>query len=278
MDVKSINRAMWFFNKIIEASRYGGISRDELIDKWEQSCHNDYDGDKKRLKERTFYRVIDEIESLFNCEVSGRDGKYKVVEDYRDSSEPITTILDFLLKRGTQDEMMKLVGMLFGANSGVTTIRALKEMLDGKEAEYAQQFISIGNSRGIKGADNIKKDAVYTRNYVCVWDEATYQRTDQWLSIGFYLNDVYFYVVTDEEDYERREHKAKQIGLGQGRYYRDENYWHEFVDRSLFQLSFDNAPDMEAIISHTEKLLAMLSKVEVEEKRNRELTIYGSIG
>ena len=130
--------------------------------------------------------------------------------------------------------------------------------------KYAEEFLKISDS--IKGADCVEPDEYY-RNYVCVWNKAVYHCTWQWLSIGFYEDAVFFYVVTNDDNAEERERKAKEISFGEGIRYRGGYYWHKPDDPALFSMPFDIRPDMEEIKKRVELIIERLAKVTTYDKK-----------
>ena len=132
---------------------------------------------------------------------------------------------------------------------------------------YSEEFLK--RAHYIKGADKAEPDEFY-RNYVCVWNDVVYHRTWQWLSIGFYDNEVYFYLVTNEEDSAERSRKAAEAGFGEGVRYRGGYYWHEPIEQTLFSMSFETKPDMDEVIRRAELLIRRLEKVQTSEKKIHE--------
>lgn len=54
MNIPIIRRLLWVMNEILDSTPNGGITRQALSDKWEDSCKNDKPGNP--IPERTFYR------------------------------------------------------------------------------------------------------------------------------------------------------------------------------------------------------------------------------
>ena len=143
--------------------------------------------------------------------------------------------------------------------------RDLSSVLSRLPQLYSSQFLEIAGHGGIKGADRVEKDEYYC-NYVCVWNDKDFKNTRLWLSIGFYENEVDFYVVTDEDNPEERQRNAFDIGLKDGVRYRGGYYWHEPSEKSLFSMAFDGKPDIEDVKKRAELLLSRIEKLANRDK------------
>lgn len=264
MNIPIIRRLLWVMNEILQATPHGGISRQELSKKWSNSCKNNKPGEP--LPERTFYRIMDGIKELFGCEVvcNPITKKYAIQlsdEDYMDDE---VSLLEILTKKASKASINEILQMLLAGNEiPLDDMRAARDLsiaISSLPQQYAEDFLQEASN--IEGADKFAKDEYYPNNYVCVWNDAVYHRTWQWLSIGFYDDEVYFYVVTNETDSEERDRKAKEISFGEGVRYRGGYYWHKPEDPDLFSIKFGTKPDMEAIRKRAELLLARLKKVQ----------------
>lgn len=267
MKISALKRLIWVMNEIIAATPSGGITRAELSDRWASSCQND---DKERdIKERTFYRICDDLKSLFDWEIvcNRCTGRYTVnTEDY-DPDEGDAPLLKILLRKGQVSPINQLLQMLVQGNDipddDMRAARDIAAAMSKLPQKYADDFQEQANL--IRGADRCAPDTYYP-HYVCVWDESVYQRTWQWLSIGFYANDVYFYIVSEEPDTGQRIRKATEAEAGAGVRYRGGHYWHKPLDPALFSIHFDTQPDMDAVNKRTEILLKKLAQVQSNDE------------
>ena len=116
-------------------------------------------------------------------------------------------------------------------------------------------------ARGISREELCSKWAVSSMNDY-PWEEATFQRTRQWLSIGLCPDGIYFYIVSDEQDYELREQRAEQAGAHEGVRYRRGYWWHEMKDPELFCMPYSAVPDFNEISRRGEYILSQLSNVK----------------
>lgn len=264
MNIPIIRRLLWVMNEILQATPHGGISRQDLSDKWRNSCKNNKPGDP--IPERTFYRIIDGIKELFGCEVvcNPITKKYAIQLNDEDYTDDEVSLLEILTKKASKASINEILQMLLAGNEipldDMRAARDLSVVVSSLPHQYAEAFLQEASS--IEGADKYAKDEHYPNNYVCVWNDTVYHRTWQWLSIGFYDDEVYFYVVTNETDPEARNRKAKEISFGEGVRYRGGYYWHKPEDPDLFSITFGTKPDMEAIKNRAELLLARLNKVQ----------------
>lgn len=256
-------------NEIVKASANGGITRDEMNKKWVNSCKNDYDGEP--ITERTFYRIKGNLEELFDCKIvcSPASKKYSVNDTDNDCDN--LTLLEILLRKVNRTSVNQILQMLMAGNDvpedDMRAARDLAAAVSRLPQTYSEEFLK--RAHDIKGADKAEPDEFY-RNYVCVWNDVVYHRTWQWLSIGFYDNEVYFYLVTNEEDSAERSRKAAEAGFGKGVRYRGGYYWHEPIEQTLFSMSFETKPDMGEVIRRAELLIRRLEKVQASEKKLNE--------
>lgn len=262
MNIPIIRRLLWVMNEIIDSTPNGGITRQALSDKWEDSCKNDKPGSP--IRERTFYRILDGIKELFGCELicNPTTKKYTIQledETFQDSESPLLKILMHNAGNASINEILQMI--VAGNDIPLNDMRAARDLsvaVSRLPQKNAEKF--LGEAVGINGADRAEEDEYYS-NYVCVWNEAVYGRTSQWLSIGFYDDEVCFYVVTHESDPAERERKATEAKVAEGIRYRGGYYWHEPVEKELFTMSFETKPDMSKVKKRVELLLERLANV-----------------
>lgn len=150
-------------------------------------------------------------------------------------------------------------------NDDMRAARDLSSVLSRLPQLYSSQFLEIAGHGGIKGADRVEKDEYYC-NYICVWNDTDFKNTRLWLSIGFYEDEIDFYVVTDKGDSAERQRNAFYIGLDEGIRYRGGYYWHEPSEKSLFSMAFDGKPDIEDVKKRVELLLSRIEKLANRDK------------
>lgn len=256
-------------NEIVAATNYGGISRDDLNRKWTKSCKNDYDG--KPITERTFFRIIANLKELFECEIicSKTSQKYYLIIDDEESNTKEMTLLEILRQKASHSSVNQILQMLVAGNdipdNDMRSARDLAAAVSRLPQIYSEEFLN--NAKNITGADMAEEDEYY-RNYICVWNNAVYHRTSQWLSIGFYDNEVCFYAMTNEPNPAERSRKAAEAGFGEGVRYRGGYYWHEPTDPELFTVPFGTKPDMKDVVRRAELLISRLEKVQTFQEKN----------
>lgn len=247
-----------------------GISREELCTKWAISSMNDYPGEE--ISERTFHRLRRLLEDAFQVTIEcSKDGNQR----YRLSSEDLTpgrpSLLDLVLMRAkeefdTTSSLNQIVSLLTAGNKLMpedeTALNGLATQLHRIPYDYGQRLISAVENGVIKHADSTEWDIDY-KYYISIWDEETFQRTHQWLSVGICPDGIYFYVVSDEQDYESRERRAAQVGADEGVRYRRGYWWHEMKDPELFCMPYAAVPDYGEIISRCTLILSLLKQVNV---------------
>ena len=267
MAANQLKQSLWFMREIRQSFPYG-ITREELCSKWAISSMNDYPGEE--ISERTFHRIRRLLEDAF--QVTIECSKYGN-KRYRLSAEDLTpgrpTLLDLVLLRAkeevdTTSSLTQIVSLLTSGNKLMpedeTALNDLAAQLHRIPYDYGQRLISAVENGVIKHADSAEWDIDY-KYYVSVWDEATFQRTRQWLSVGICPDGIYFYVVSDEQDYELREKRAEQVGADEGVRYRRGYWWHEMKDPELFCMPYAAVPDFSEIIGRCELILSLLKQV-----------------
>lgn len=260
-------------NEILAASSFG-ITRNEISDKWANSIKNDQN--ETEISERTFHRIKNDLMELFECEIicNPTTKRYSVqIPDDFGSDEQLTLLGILLMKEKksrkdtTINEILQMLTVGNDIpNDDMRAARDLSSALSRLPQLYSSQFLELANRGGINGANQSEKDEYYC-NYVCVWNDKDFKNTRLWLSIGFYENEVDFYVVTDEDNPAERQRNAFYIGLEEGIRYRGGYYWHKPSDKNLFSLSFDNKPNMEEVRKRAEILLSRIEKLTTRGKK-----------
>lgn len=255
--------------EILQGGSYG-ITREELCSKWAVSSMNDYQGEE--ISERTFHRIRRMLEDAFQVTIEcSKDGNQR----YRLSADDLTpgrpSLLDLVLMRSdngkdTSSSLNQIVALL---TSGGKLPRDDEDALNGLSRqlrqipyEYGKRLIAAVENGKIKGAQYAEWDMDYNY-YVSVWDEVTFQRTRQWLSVGICPEGIMFYIVSDEQDYDLRENRAEQVCADEGVRYRRGYWWYELKDPTLFQMPYSAVPDFDEIIRRCEHILHMLNNVMV---------------
>ena len=268
MSIPSLKRLLWVMNEILAASPVG-ITRSEISDKWANSIKNDQN--ETEISERTFHRIKNDLMELFECEIicnpTTKRYSAQIPDDF--GSDEQLTLLGILLmkeKKSRKDTTINEILQMLTVgndipNDDMRAARDLSSALSRLPQLYSSQFLELANRGGINGANQSEKDEYYC-NYVCVWNDKDFKNTRLWLSIGFYENEVDFYVVTDEDNPEERQRNAFDIGLKDGVRYRGGYYWHKPSDNNLFSLSFDNKPNMEEVRKRAEILLSRIKKID----------------
>ena len=273
MSIPSLKRLLWVMNEILAASPVG-ITRSEISDKWADSIKNDQK--ETEISERTFHRIKKDLMELFECEIicnpTTKRYSAQIPDDF--GSDEQLTLLGILLmkeKKSRKDTTINEILQMLTVgndipNDDMRAARDLSSVLSRLPQLYSSQFLEIAGHGGIKGADRVEKDEYYC-NYICVWNDTDFKNTRLWLSIGFYEDEIDFYVVTDEDNPEERQRNAFDIGLKAGVRYRGGYYWHKPSDNNLFSLSFDNKPNMEEVRKRAEILLSRIKKLTPRGKK-----------
>lgn len=272
MSIPSLKRLLWVMNEILAASSFG-ITRNEISDKWANSIKNDQN--ETEISERTFHRIKNDLMELFECEIicnpTTKRYSAQIPDDF--GSDEQLTLLDILLmkeKKSRKDTTINEILQMLTVgndipNDDMRAARDLSSALSRLPQLYSSQFLELANRGGINGANQSEKDEYYC-NYVCVWNDKDFKNMRLWLSIGFYENEVDFYVVTDEDNPEERQRNAFYIGLEEGIRYRGGYYWHKPSDKNLFSMAFDGKPDIEDVKKRAELLLSRIEKLANRDK------------
>lgn len=246
-----------------------GISREELCAKWAISSMNDYPGSE--ISERTFHRQRRLLEDAFQVTIERtRDGnnRYRVSADDLTPGSP--SLLDLVLMRAKEEvdatsSLNQIVSMLTSGNKLMpedeNALNDLTTQLHRIPYDYGQRLISSVERGVIRHADQAEWDWDY-KYYVMLWNEDSFQGTRQWLSVGLCPDGIYFYIVSDEQDFDLREQRAALIGAGEGVRYRRGYWWHEMKDPTLFRMQYAAIPDYGEIIGRCEHILSLLNQVD----------------
>lgn len=268
MAANQLKQSLWFMREILQSGARG-ISREELCSKWAASSMNDYPGEE--ISERTFHRLRRLLEDAFQVTIEcSKDGNQR----YRLSSDNLTpgrpSLLDLVLMRAKENvhntSSLNQIVLLLTSGNELTAEdeNALTDLITELHKipyQYGQRLISSVEAGAIRHAHKAEWDWDY-KYYVMLWDEDTFQRTRQWLSVGLCPDGIFFYVVSDEQDYELREGRATVVGAGEGVRYRRGYWWHEMKDPMLFRMAYAAVPDYGEIISRCERILSLLEQVD----------------
>lgn len=271
MSVSKFKRALWVLKEFADASPRG-ISAQELSDKWEYSSMNDEK--EKGIPERTFHRIRRAIESAFGVVIEcikGTEPRYRVAS--KDLEPGDNSLLNLFLNKAEakDDDKSKSVREILGLITSGSDIpsddmKAVKDIMYNLRRvpyEYGKQLMEAIMAGEIRGADSCDWDEDY-RGYVCVWNDADYQRTDLWLSIGIYADRVLFYVVTSVQNPEYREKVADLLQVDNGEMYRSDYWWYEPSYKPLFQLDFQTFPDMQEVKRRAKLFISRIASLPEE--------------
>lgn len=263
---KQLKRAIWAMNEIIQASTRG-ITREELSKKWANSTSNDWKD--KEIPERTFYRIRNMLQSVFDVDIEcikGAEPRYRVSSEYLEPGS--SNLLSLLLNKKESEKKSKPSYILDILNlimtgreipdEDATAVKDIAEKLNRVPFDSGKQLITSVEAGEIQGADCVDWDEDY-RGYVCIWNYADYKRTDLWVSIGFYDDRALFYVVTGVQEHTYRENVSRLLEVDNGEMYRSDYWWYEPKDKSLFQLDFQTFPDMKEVKRRVELLIAKIA-------------------
>ena len=274
---KQLKRAIWAMNEIYQASTRG-ISREELSKRWASSAMNDEK--EKEIPERTFYRIRNLLQSVFDVDIEcikGSEPRYRVSSEYLEPGN--NNLLRLLLnkkdveKKTKPSYILQILNLIMTGqdipNEEVKVVKEIAYKLNRIPFDCGKQLISFVNEGKIHGADCVDWDEDY-RGYVCIWNDVEYKRTDLWISIGFYDDRVLFYIVTSVQAPEYLEKVSNLLGLDNGEQYRSEYWWYEPLDKSLFQLDFQTFPDMNEVKRRAELLIGRIAELPKEFKKPKE--------
>ena len=269
MAANQLKQSLWFMREILQSGARG-ISREELCSKWAVSSMNDYPGEG--ISERTFHRLRRLLEDAFQVTIEcSKDGnkRYSLSSDDLTPGRP--SLLDLVLMRAkeeveTTSSLNQIVSMLTSGNKLMpedeAALNDLTTHLHRIPYNYGQRLISSVEAGVISHADQAEWNWDY-KHYVMLWNEYSFQRTRQWLSVGLCPDGIYFYIVSDEQDFDLREQRAALIGAREGVRYRRGYWWHEMKDPMLFRMQYAAVPDYGEIIGHCELILSLLKQVNV---------------
>lgn len=272
-----LRRAIWAINELVEADDYG-ITREELSKKWKNSSMND--GKDKGITERTFYRLRNLLQSVFNVDIvcdKSTPPRYRLSAADRGPGRP--SLFNLILNKvsSTEDSgsssLRDIVGLIM-AGSDVSTddsaaIRAMYSKIRRIPYDYGLALISAAKKGEIAGANDADWDEDYYR-YLSIWNDPDYDRTGTWLSVGITEESIRFYFVTKAQDAAYRQKLETLLEADNGECYMRGYWWYEPKDKSLFQLDFQTFPDMKAVKRRVELLLARIAGLPIEIQKPEE--------
>ncbi|MDE6478808.1 MAG: PD-(D/E)XK nuclease family protein [Muribaculaceae bacterium] len=125
---------------------------------------------------------------------------------------------------------------------------------------FVRRIIVETLSSKIKGANKSEPEAGYPF-YASVWDETEYRNTEQWLSVGFSESHVHFYLVSHNQEENRRNLLATKAGFGNPKFYKRQGYyWYSPIDPTLQNIEFQGKPDFNEVRCRIECLLSKINK------------------
>lgn len=272
-----IKRAFWALNEFIDAPPRG-ISIEEFIRKWEQSSMNDEPD--KVITPRTFHRIRRSVESVFDVEiecVKGAEPRYRISSEVE--TPGIDSMFSLMLNKmiSTDTDKSSSVTDIYNLimsgsdipKKDMEDIKAIASRLRQVPYDSGMNLIQSVHDGEIPNADSADWDEDY-RGYVCVWNDADYNRTDLWVSIGIYNDKVLVYVVTSIQDAAYREMVAELLQVENGKKYRSDYWWYEPMDESLFKLDFQTFPDMAEVKRRAALLLSRIASLPADIKKPGE--------
>lgn len=270
MALNQLKLALWMMSELVNA-KSAGISREELSDRWERSSINDRSDKAKGIPERTFYRLRNDLQDLFGVNiVSCGHGECRYMVENPEYSEFLGMFCRMVCENSGHSPSLHDLKMLVGHGRDITPeerhiIGELAFKLNRLAYETLRDLIAEANSGKIAGADRAQwADIKY---HICVWLEATYQRTDSWVGVGIERNGedgygiVRFYIVNETDCEETHERLMRELDLLPPEQLDGNFRWFAPRDESLREVRYSSQPDMAKIRSVVEKLCARLNTI-----------------
>ena len=252
MPSEHLDRYFWLIKTIFEYSScedpsLSGISSDELM-----KLNN-------TLRIRTFYRLRREIE--MSLEINIKFNKY-TKRYYIDNETPGEhNFTNFILERATKslqdtdiDKAKKILIQLLIAERNPKTVEDIINSLNQQHKKNYNRFYEAISSQEISEISLIEPDKDYS-NYINI----KINSCPTWLSVGFFNDSIYFYIVTDKPNDIKHNDIIKKLDLDKGVKYKHGHYWHKPNDQSLYCIKFKDVPDINNIIEHTNILLSQIA-------------------
>ena len=268
MSLTQLKRALWVMNELVQAGS-DGIGYKELNRRWSKATVNDK-GDG--ISERTFYRLIGDLQSLFDVdiEIKGRlDNRYVVRHDERSVflgmfSRLVTENSAF--SPTLQELMLHVMNGMEITTEEKNAIEAIAFKLNRLAYETLHDLIDEVNDGKIAGADSAQwADIKY---HICIWLEETFQRIFSWVGVsidkkgedGYGI--VRFYIVNETDDREFHDRLMKELDLLPPELLDGNFRWFAPRDEELRSMRYSSRPDMEKIRTVIEKMCAMINSVK----------------
>lgn len=277
MMVPKFKRLLWALNEFRNASPRG-ITVKQLSDKWSISTMNEEK--EEGIPLRTFFRIRNSVQEAFGIEIEcikGVEPRYRISN--QDLEPGNNNLMDLFFNKSKNDDSQKsnsireIIGMLMLGKDispdDMQMIEQIKNTLNKIPYQYCRQLHKLGKEGKIAGADCCAWDEDYCK-YVCVWNKETYESTTFWISVGFYNNAIYFYLVSNSQDEIYREELSKYLKIEDGEQYRQDYWWYKPQDHSLFQYNFQTFPKMEEVIHRIELLLSKIAVASRQIKKKNQ--------
>lgn len=242
-----------------------GISRDTLCRKWEQSVCNDKKWEGP-LTERTFYRLRNELESIFNVNIlCSNDGDKRYWVERTEHSVFLGMFCKLVADNSNyattlQNLFLQVVGGMEISAEDRRKVEDIAFTLNKEAYLTLKSLIDDALEGRISGADNAQW-AEFLKYHACFWLNSTFERIKTW--VGVFIDRkgkdgksvVRFFVVNESEDEVLHSKMIAALNFEEGER-RDGHYWW-FVPRNpkLRSYSYVSAPDNKTIISIIESLL-----------------------
>ena len=267
MSLSQLKRALWVMNELVKANSVG-ISRRKLSKRWAESLMND--NGERELSERTFYRLRNELESLFDVSiVCSRDGEKRYFLEQSEYSVFLGMLCQ--LVTGNSKHSMSIQDLLLHVMKDMDIPEDEKRMIDTiafrlNKIPYAtgEQLIDAARDGKIRGADRAQW-AEYEWHSACVWLEESYRRNSSWVGVHISrkgknnMGEVRFYVVNESQDALIHSEMIERLNLENGIQRGGGYWWFAPREESLHTLGYVAFPDFETIKCRVELLLGKLN-------------------
>ena len=251
MSSEHLDRYFWLIKTIFEHSSredtsLSGISLNDL-----RKLNN-------TLSDRTFYRLRRIIEQKLEIKIECNKYTQRYYINHETPGEHNFT--NFILERATKslketdiDKAKKILIQLLIAERNPKTIEDIIYSLNQQHKKNYNRFYETILSQEISEISLIEPDKDYT-NYIIKINSCP-----TWLSVGFFNDSIYFYIVTDKPNDIKHNDIIKKLDLDKGVKYKHGHYWHKPNNQSLYCIKFEDEPDINNIIELTNILLSQIA-------------------
>lgn len=266
MAITQMKRALWMMKELIESSPIG-LSREELNRKWSVSTFNDKREEK--INERTFYRLRDDLQEIFQIDIlCSKDGNKRYYVEHTEYSDFIGMFCRLVADNSKNSIAIK--DLMLNVMNGMAISDEERNMIDGMAFrlnrvgfECGERLIAAARNGDIKGADHAQWANI--KYHLFIWLDETCLRTKSTIGVALFPHkdknrgEIRLYIVNEAQDAVQHARIMEKLDLHPGEKRVDDYWWFAPKDESLHLLTYTTYPDETTLRTNIEILLSRLN-------------------